>query len=145
MQAVFFGHQGYLQISCRQVQRASGNAPGEGAPVNAHASGGKPDEVAAAVAEARAAGQQQRDDEDMDAVRRELDEAGEDHTHLSASKERRLAARGQRDTVRHRQVWLVGCGPRGRCHGAYAIFLPTSKRAIVMSIVNLSRPGFKRV
>lgn len=77
--------------------------------MDAHASGGKPDEVAAAVAEARAAGEAQRDDEDMDAVRGELDEAAEDHTHLSASKERRLAARAKRDAVRHLQLLCDGC------------------------------------
>ena len=81
--------------------------------MDAHATGGKPDEVAAAVAEARAAGEAQRDDEDMDAVRGELDEAGEDHTHLSASKQRRLAAREKRDAVRppqlqgHEGAWYV--------------------------------------
>ena len=78
--------------------------------MDAHASGGKPDEVAAAVAEARAAGEAQRDDEDMDAVRGELDEAGESHTHLSASKERRLAARAKRDAVRHPRL-LCTCVP----------------------------------
>ena len=56
------------------------------------------------MAEARAAGEAQRDDEDMDAVRGELDEAKEEHTHLSASKQRRLAAREKRDAARHPQL-----------------------------------------
>ncbi|KAK9838563.1 hypothetical protein WJX81_007594 [Elliptochloris bilobata] len=73
---------------------------GEGAPVSTSAPSGKPDEVAAAVAEARAQGEKQRDDENMDEVRSELDAAAEEpNPHLSAAKERRLEARAHREAA----------------------------------------------
>ena len=86
---------------CSSAYERSVAATGKAAPVGASApSGGKQDEVAAAVAEAKAEGEKQRDDGDFDDVKGELEAAAaEPKVHLSAAKEKRLAERKQHETV----------------------------------------------
>ena len=57
--------------------------------------------MAAAIAEAKAEGEKQRDDGDFDDVKGELEAAAaEPKVHLSAAKEKRLAERKEHETVR---------------------------------------------